>query len=154
MHFAVGMAGAGAITAAGCLIIRKSPRWIPAAMTLGGIWAIVPDLPRIFREDFPSLPLASILGSKNLETQLHAIGDLFFLHARLDAQPKEFALHGLAGILLLYNAGIILQLILERRARNTHEVHQVHKLHQHRHDHFSDHGQREEVIGVKEVKGS
>jgi len=111
MHFAVGMMGGGAIAGAACLLLRRGARWMGPAMTLGGVWAIVPDLPRLFREDFPSLPLASVLGSSNLERQLHAIGDLFFFHASLDAQPREFALHGLAIILLLYNAVLLAPLL-------------------------------------------
>ena len=76
---------------------------MPLAMTIGGVMAIVPDLPRIWREDFTSLPFAATLGSKDLEVWLHSVGDLFFMHRMLDAQPNEFALHGLAGIVLLYN---------------------------------------------------
>lgn len=118
MHFAAGMAGAGVIGAGTCLMMRgRGWRWLPAAMTIGGIWGVMPDLPRIFREDFPNLPLASVLGSKGLEQWLHSIGDVFFFHARLDAQPRELALHGLAGILLLYNAGLLLLMWIESRQR-------------------------------------
>lgn len=119
MHFAVGMCGGGAVAAVGGALLRRPIRsirgWLPLAMTAGGVWALVPDLPRIWREDFPSLPLASVLGSKGLERWLHGIGDLFFFHARLDAQPRELALHGLVLILLLYNAAAVLNLVLDRR---------------------------------------
>lgn len=107
MHFAVGMAGAGAIGTVGCLVVRRGWRWLPLAMTAGGFWALVPDLPRLFREDFPGLPLARTLGHHELERWLHAIGDLFFFHRALDQQPRELALHGLIGILLLYNLCLI-----------------------------------------------
>lgn len=103
MHFAVGMCGGAALTLAPCLILRRGWRWIPVGMTLGGLWGLVPDLPRLWREDFTGLPFAATLGSKDFELWLHSIGDLFFMHRSLDAQPKEFALLGLAMIIGLYN---------------------------------------------------
>ena len=118
MHFAVGMAVAGAGMAVGCTIARRGWRWLPPAMTLGGLWAMAPDLPRIWREDFPSLPFAATLGAKSLERGLHAWGDLFFLHRQLDLQPREFALHGLFGILLLYNLALVLLIWMHRRERD------------------------------------
>ncbi|WP_428386372.1 hypothetical protein [Mucisphaera sp.] len=111
MHFAVGMIAGGAIGMAASALLGRGTRWVPLTMTAGGIWALTPDLPRLFREDFPSLPFASILGSKDLERYLHSVGDLFFLHASLDAQPKEYALHGLILILILYNAALLVQII-------------------------------------------
>jgi hypothetical protein len=119
MHFAVGMSCAGAAFGVGCLALRRGWRWLPAVMTLGGLWAIVPDSPRLWREDFPWLPFASTLGAKSLEDKLHSIGDLFFFHKSLDAQPHEYALHGLMIMLLLYNASIALLMWLERRQRNS-----------------------------------
>lgn len=121
MHFAVGMGGAGLLAGLVCVVRRRGWRWLPPAMTLGGVWAIVPDLPRLWREDFPSLPFAATLGSKDLERSLHGIGDVFFFHARLDAQPHELALHGLVLILGLYNLSILLLLYLGR-ARGPHVV--------------------------------
>ena len=117
MHFAVGMGGAGLLAGVACVVMRRGWRWLPPAMTLGGVWAIVPDLPRLWREDFPSLPFAATFGRKDLEVWLHSIGDVFFFHARLDAQPKEFALHGLVLILALYNLSILLLLWLGREHR-------------------------------------
>lgn len=115
MHFAVGMCGGAALTLAPCLVLRRGWRHIPIGMTLGGLWAILPDAPRLWREDFPSLPFAATLGSKDFEVWLHSIGDLFFFHHTLDAQPKEFALLGLAMVIGLYNL-CILGLLLRRRA--------------------------------------
>jgi hypothetical protein len=131
MHFAVGMCGGGVMAGAACLIFRRGWRLLPLAMTVGGIWAVVPDLPRIFREDFPSLPLASLLGSKSLERWLHSFGDVFFLHQRLDIQPHEYALHGLILVIVLYNAGLLGLLGLQwhqrgnlvRARRRTHRGH-------------------------------
>lgn len=118
MHFAAGMVGSGVIGAGLCIIIRRGWRWVPLGMTLGGFWALVPDLPRLFREDFPSLPFASTLGSTSLEHWLHRHGDVFFAHARLDAQPKEFALHGLIIIIALYTMSICgYVFMLGRRAK-------------------------------------
>ncbi len=119
MHFAVGMGCAGAAFAAGSYFLRRGHRWLPAAMTVGGIWACVPDFPRFFREDFPQVPLAGTFGSKTLERSLHAVGDLFGFHRALDAQPHEFALHGLFCIVLLYNLAIGYLLTLESRQRNS-----------------------------------
>ena len=103
MHFAVGMCGGAALTMVPCLIRRKGFGLIPLGMTLGGVWANVPDMPRFWRVDFPGLPFASTLGSMDLEKYLHSIGNLFFFHRALDSQPKEFALHGLFIIIILYN---------------------------------------------------
>lgn len=128
MHFGVGMGCAGVLFGTGCLIFRRGWRWIPAAMTAGGIWGVVPDLPRIFREDFPSLPGSAVLGSKTLERGLHNWGDLFFFHKHLDSQPQEFALLGLGIILALYNVSILLLMILEHQQRNS-SVHRAWKAH-------------------------
>jgi len=110
MHFAVGMGCGGAIGAVGCLTVRRGWRWLGGMMTAGGVWALVPDMPRLFREDFPSLPFAAILGDKGLERALHGWGDVFFMHRSLDAQPHEYALAGFAVIVLFYNL-VILQLM-------------------------------------------
>ncbi|QDU33484.1 hypothetical protein KS4_15340 [Poriferisphaera corsica] len=118
MHFATGMAGSALLTSTACLLFKRSPKYLPLIITAGGLFAITPDLPRIWREDFPSLPLASILGEKSLEQSLHNIGDLFFLHATLDRQPHEYALHGLALIVILYLAASIVSLLAHRHERN------------------------------------
>ncbi len=119
MHFAVGMGCAGLIGMVGCSILRRGWRWIPAAMTVGGLWGLVPDMPRIFREDFPQWGLAHTLGSKSLERSLHQVGDLFFFHHTLDAQPHEYALHGVLLMVLFYSASIVLLMALESRGRNS-----------------------------------
>ncbi|MFP4145954.1 MAG: hypothetical protein ACOCTI_08855 [Phycisphaeraceae bacterium] len=119
MHFAAGMGGAGLLAGVGCLALGRGWRWLGPIMTAGGVWGCVPDLPRLFREDFPSLPLAGLLGRSDLEDWLHSIGDLFFLHARLDAQPRELALHGLLLILLFYNLALV-QLLWIGRKRPRH----------------------------------
>jgi hypothetical protein len=109
MHFGVGMACGGAAALGCALIRRKGFRAIGPAMTLGGLWAIVPDLPRVFVW-FPSLPLSDLLGGKGNENRL--LSDIFFFHASLDAQPKEFALLGMLLILVLYNLLIFVPLLL------------------------------------------
>jgi hypothetical protein len=121
MHFAVGMAGSGALATLGALVIRRGWRWVPLAMTVGGTWACVPDMPRVFKEDFPGLPLAQTLSAKPLQQWLNTHGDWFFLHRMLDEQPKEFALHGLLVILMLYTASSFLLAVTHRqpRARNS-----------------------------------
>lgn len=107
MHFAVGMVGGGALALTGCAILRGGWRYSPLAMTLGGLWAIVPDLPRLFKEDFPNLPFASTLGGRPLQQWLDQHGNWCFFHKALDGQPHEYALHGLVIILLLYNLAIV-----------------------------------------------
>ena len=128
MHFAVGMAGAAVITGVGCMIMRRGWRWLPLSMTAGGLWALIPDLPRLFREDFTSLPFASTLGSKALEIKLHRMGDIFFFHKQLDIQPHEYALHGLIMILLMYNAAIGVLMLLEYCQRNS-PIHRSFRAH-------------------------
>jgi hypothetical protein len=119
-HFAVGMACSGAATAGVCLIVHRGWRWLPAVMTLGGLWACVPDMPRLWREDFPGLPLGSILGQISLEHRLHEFGNLFFFHARMDAPPHlPYALNGLIAIICMYNASIAMLMWMEHRQRNS-----------------------------------
>lgn len=115
MHFAVGMACSGAGASLAALMLRRGWKWIPLVMAVGGTWACIPDMPRVFRTDFPVLGLADSLGSKQLEMTLHAHGDWFFFHRMLDAQPKEFALHGLAIILMLYTISVFLLAVTHRR---------------------------------------
>lgn len=123
MHFAVGMCGGAAVTLLPCLILRRGWRHIPIGMTLGGFWGIVPDLPRLWREDFTSLPFAATIGSKDFELWLHSIGDLFFFHRAFDAQPKEFALLGLAMVIGLYNLCILGLLWRKRTLRGIAQSH-------------------------------
>jgi hypothetical protein len=143
MHFAVGMGCGGALAGTACLIFRRGWRFLPAAMTAGGLWALLPDLPRVFREDFPNLPFAAALGQSSFERFLHRAGDLFCFHAQLDAQPKEYALAGFAIIIFLYNLSIGLLMLLEHRQRDSiaNRAWQAHRPHirprrdqAHRHD--------------------
>jgi hypothetical protein len=115
----MGMMGGGALMGTACLILRGGWRWLPAAMTAGGVWALIPDLPRVFREDITGLPGSSILGSPSLERWLHHIGNLFFFHQALDAQPKEYALLGVVIILVLYNASLVMLMVMEQLQRNS-----------------------------------
>ena len=115
LHFGVGMACGGAAATVACCLLRRGWRWVTPVMTAAGVWALAPDLPRIFREDFPSLPLASVLGDKRLDDRLLAIGDVFFFHRALDSQPKEYALHGLVLILLCYHVGWAMAWLDRRR---------------------------------------
>ena len=118
MHFALGMVGTGAATTIAALVFRRGLRWVPLAMTAGGIWACIPDMPRIFKEDFPNAPFAQALSAKPLQQWLQANGDLFFFHRMLDEQPKEYALHGLAIILLLYSVSVFFLTITHRRPQS------------------------------------
>ena len=115
MHFALGMVGTGAVATVGALLLRRGLRWVPMWMTAGGIWACVPDMPRVFKEDFPSTPYAETLSAKPLQDWLQANGDWFFFHRMFDDQPREFALHGLAIILFLYTISVFLLTITHRR---------------------------------------
>lgn len=115
MHFAVGMAGAGAAASVAALVLRRGWRWVPLLMTAGGAWACVPDMPRIFKEDFPNAPFAAALSAGPLQQWLQTHGDWFFMHRSLDLQPKEYALHGLAGILLMYTVACFVFAVRSRR---------------------------------------
>lgn len=107
MHFAVGMCGGAVISLIPCLIRRRGYRHIPLVMTACGVWANIPDCPRLWRVDFTGLPFAGTLGSMELERWLHKYGDIFFFHHALDAQPKEFALLGLFATIGLYNVCLL-----------------------------------------------
>lgn len=134
MHFATGMACGAALGGFGCLVVRRGWRFIPAFMTVCGIWANVPDMPRLWREDSPWMPFASTLGSMKLEHWLHYYGDIFFFHKQFDSQPNEYALHGLILMILQYNLAIVGLMWLERRQRNSlgNRMHRAHGSRLHR----------------------
>jgi hypothetical protein len=122
MHFAVGMVGGAAVTAAAALVCRRGLRFTPLGMTAGGLWAIVPDTPRLVRIDFPSLralPGAHAFAAPTTEAWLHAIGDLFFFHRTLDRHAGDLALAGLFGTIAGYTLGLaaLLGVIAWQRAR-------------------------------------
>ena len=117
MHFGVGMACGGAAAIVVAALRGRGWSWVTPVMTLSGIWALGPDLPRLFREDFPSLPFARYLGDERIDRWLLSFGDLFFFHASLDSQPEQYALHGLALILLCYNAAWLLSRLDKQRSR-------------------------------------
>ena len=138
MHFATGMVCSGAAGLAICVMRRKGWRWLPLVMTAGGFWACVPDYPRIWREDFPSLPLAGILGKKSLELKLHEMGDVFFFHHYLDTHRPDvvngelqYGLHGLVIIIFLYVMSIFFLMFLEWQARRKAENNQHDSLAKH-----------------------
>lgn len=109
MHFAVGMVGGAAVTAGVACFYRRGLAYTPLGMTLGGIWAILPDTPRLVRVDFPSLralPGAEAFGSKATEAWLHQIGDVFFLHRAIDEHLTDNALAGFFAVVALYTIGI------------------------------------------------
>ena len=79
MHFAIGMGCTALACVPLCMTLKRGWRWIPFAMSLGGVFACTPDIPRIFREDLPQVPvLSKLLGSHELETWLMNFGDVFF----------------------------------------------------------------------------
>lgn len=113
MHFAVGMAGGAVIAAGAALVLRRGWRYTPLAMTLGGVWAIIPDTPRLVRIDFPSLrgvPGLTAFGDKATEAWLHGIGDVFFFHRTLDRNAPDLALAGVFGMASLYTVGLVVLL--------------------------------------------
>lgn len=128
MHFAVGMGCAGLAATGLCLTFKRGWRWIPAAMTAGGVWAVIPDMPRVLREDVPFTSEAIRAFSQTLETYLHEWGNLFFFHKVLDDQPREYALLGLTLILIFYNAAILLLMVMESRQRH-HILNRAHRNH-------------------------
>lgn len=117
MHFGVGMACGGAAAALVAALRGRGWSLITPAMTLAGVWALGPDLPRLFRENFPSLPFAHALGDPRVDRWLLSFGDVFFFHAALDSQPRQYALHGLVLILLCYNAAWLLGRLDRTRPR-------------------------------------
>ncbi|MEM9294767.1 MAG: hypothetical protein AAGA57_03110 [Planctomycetota bacterium] len=116
-HFAVGMACGAGLGSIAFVTLRRGWRYLPIPMTLGGVWALGPDLPRLFREDFPSAPFADTLSAKHLREWLHRNADWFFFHGRLDEQPREYALHGMVAIVALYLAAWAIAIAVPRRAK-------------------------------------
>lgn len=108
MHFAAGMIGSGSVCAAVGLFRPRVWRYLTPVMTLGGVWALLPDMPRMVREDGGMLPFFWRLGDRRMDALIQPWGDLFFLHRTLDAQPHEYALVGLGLIIFCYNAGWLL----------------------------------------------
>ena len=87
-------------------------------MTLGGFWAIIPDMPRLLREDF--VISSCISGNaRDLERWLHDHGNWFFFHKAMDGHTSNYALPGLILMIVLYNAAIGLMFLLERRQRDS-----------------------------------
>jgi hypothetical protein len=117
MHFGVGMACGGAAATLLAALRGRGWKWITPVMTLSGVWALGPDLPRIFREGYPSLPLARYLGDESVDRWLLSFGDVFFFHAMLDSQPRQYAVQGLVLILLCYNVGWLLNQLDKQRSR-------------------------------------
>lgn len=117
MHFAVGMACSGGVASVAALLMGRGWRWVPMVMTAGGVWACGPDMTRLFKEDFPNAPYAEALSSKSVQHWLDARADWFFFHGMLDAQPKEFALHGLLGIIALYSLCCFIFALMSRRRK-------------------------------------
>ncbi|MEM6756367.1 MAG: hypothetical protein AAF586_04305 [Planctomycetota bacterium] len=122
MHFAVGMVGGAAVTAGVACFWRRGLAYTPLGMTLGGLWAIVPDTPRLIRVDYPSLralPGAEWFGSKTTEAWLHQIGDLFFMHRAIDHYLTDHALAGFFAVIGLYTLGLAGLSIHVARQRST-----------------------------------
>ncbi len=122
MHFATGMVCSAAAGVVVCAMARKGWRWLPLVTTVGGFWAMVPDMPRLFREDFlRHVPILNRLGDKSFEAWLHRNGDVFFFHHWLDTNRTEdrLALQGMAIIIAGYVLSVLLLMFLERRARNS-----------------------------------
>jgi len=133
MHFAVGMGCTALAAIPLCMSLKRGWRWIPLAMSLGGTFACIPDMPRVFREDLPRIPfITKSLASHSLENTLMQYGDVFFFHSQLDNQPHEYALHGLLLILLFYNGSIIFLLRLEKQTQKKYWQTQAYAKHAHR----------------------
>jgi hypothetical protein len=84
----------GMLAAVVCLIIRRGWRLVPYVAAITGVWATLPDLPRLFREDLPFIPLAGLIGHKEVEKAMHEFGNIFIFHSWLDQWPDRFVLHG------------------------------------------------------------
>jgi len=102
-HFAIGMACGGAAAAGWCAWRRRDWHLIPFAMAAGGVWAIIPDMPRVIREDLPGTWLAATAGARPLEEVLQYYGNVFFFHRWFDfAQTGRWGLRGLAIVVASY----------------------------------------------------
>lgn len=106
IHMAVGMVVAGLAGLAISTRIGRGWRWIPVAMTAGALWAIIPDVPAMYREHLQHLPLVGILGSHSLEATLQNWGNVFFGHRLLQDQLQQMPDWGLAAFLLIAGASL------------------------------------------------
>ncbi len=108
-HFAIGVAGGGAIAAGICAVRKRGWKSVPIAMLAGGVWAVIPDLPRIVRDDLSIGLLTATIGSPGVIDWFHQHGNWFFLHRWVDVQAAQpwpearWGLRGLAVILICYN---------------------------------------------------
>src|SRR5690606_4625906 len=114
MHFAVGMACAGIMAVTAFAFTRRGWRWLPVLMTLGGVWAVIPDVPATL---WYSLGFSSGPASSAFQASLSQAGNLFFFHNVLDSIAYDHQLLGGVLIVLLYNLAISLLMVLEKRAR-------------------------------------
>jgi len=120
MHLAVGMACGGLAAVAFCLAMKRGWRWIPLVMTAGAIWAILPDLPAMMRQQLAWMPLSQTLGSQALENALASWGNVFFFHSALASSSADLSVVGFALMFLLFNLSMAGVLMLERRLAGVH----------------------------------
>jgi len=123
-HFAIGMACGGVAAAGFCAWRRRDWRLVPAAMVAGGLWATVPDMPRVIREDLPGTWLAATAGAKPFEEVLQYYGNLFFFHRWLDLlQEGRWGLRGLAIVVACYT--LLSYGLLHHNRALRHKVHRL-----------------------------
>ena len=127
VHFAAGLIGGTLIAAPIVSFRRRWRRYVPVFAGLCGLWASVPDFPRLVRgverllleRGFVRLanwPVIEYLGRNRLGRSLTAYGDWFFLHRLLDTR---YRIEGLAGpvVVLLYYHVVILGYLWAIRSR-------------------------------------
>lgn len=121
-HFAVGMICSGLLMLP--LLFFRFRYWIylPVVQTLGGVFAEVPDFPRVIGA-FPSLGLHHIVDADALYRLLHTrIGDLFFFHRSIDVSGEGNFLQGMTVVICIYNFWIFVfvgkEILQRRRAAN------------------------------------
>ena len=108
-HIAAGMAPPFAVSAAVYLVRRGrvSARFltaVPLWMLAGGVWAVVPDMPRLV------LRLAGRQYGWSAEWHRPGWPDIFFFHGTLDSTGRGGSLWGTAAILFMFVCLVVVYL--------------------------------------------
>ena len=117
VHYALGMTCGGIASVAVPWFRRRWYKIGPLFMTFCGVWAMLPDVPRVLGQIPGWVPfyglLHGVLGSRSAHKFMHGgIGNIFFGHALLDNRfLDDYYLAGYAAVLGIYTVILIVYAI-------------------------------------------